>query len=213
MFAPSSKQHTGFTLVEIIVSLAIFSIVAVIAVGALVRIIGANKKAQSIQDAVNSLNFALESMSREIRTGTDIHCDNSSGVGLTSFSTSPAACVNGRLVAFYSPVPLNDSGGVFQCYPVHAYRFYTPPGSTVVTLQKAVQTCNPNPVPLLDTDFHDLVPTSNVALTDYFLGMQYDAAHPFALVTIRLVGQAGISNKSQTNFDIQTSVSARAQYP
>ncbi len=72
--ALSSMSSRGFTLVEMIVSLMIFSIVAVVALAALVKIIDANNKAQTIQAAVTSLSFSLDSMSRELRTGSNIHC-------------------------------------------------------------------------------------------------------------------------------------------
>lgn len=71
------KLHTntkGFTLVEMIVAIFIFSIVMVVAVGALVSVIGANRKAQAVKSVMNNLNFALESMTRTIRTGTGYDC-------------------------------------------------------------------------------------------------------------------------------------------
>jgi prepilin-type N-terminal cleavage/methylation domain-containing protein len=77
MFPPRTKQERyarGFTLVEVLVSLAIFAIVMTITVGALVSLIDANRRAQSLQEAVNNLNFALESMGRQIRVGDTYRC-------------------------------------------------------------------------------------------------------------------------------------------
>lgn len=65
----------GFTLVEIMVSLAIFSLVMVVALGAFLKIVDVNKRAQSIESAVNSLTFVIEAMSREIRTGKEYQLD------------------------------------------------------------------------------------------------------------------------------------------
>lgn len=67
----------GFTLVEIMVSLAIFSLVMVVALGAFLKIVDVNKRAQSIESAVNSLTFVIEAMSREIRTGKEYRFDPS----------------------------------------------------------------------------------------------------------------------------------------
>lgn len=64
----------GFLLVEMLVSIALFSIVIVVAVGALISVIEANRKAQSIKSVSNNLSFVLESMSRNIRMGRAYSC-------------------------------------------------------------------------------------------------------------------------------------------
>ncbi|MFA6273000.1 MAG: type II secretion system protein [Candidatus Paceibacterota bacterium] len=69
------RASGGFSLVEILVSLAIFSVVMVTAAGALLTTIDANHKAQAVQLAVNNLSFALESMSRPIREGNSYPAD------------------------------------------------------------------------------------------------------------------------------------------
>jgi len=72
------KTNRGFTLVELIVSLGIFTAVMFIATGALLSIINVNKKAQAQQSAINNINFALENMARNIRTGSHYICTNRS---------------------------------------------------------------------------------------------------------------------------------------
>ena len=69
-------KNRGFSLIEILVSVAIFSVVMVTAAGALLTTIDANHKAQAIQSVMNNLNFALESMSRAIRMSDTYHCGN-----------------------------------------------------------------------------------------------------------------------------------------
>jgi len=71
------KKH-GFTLIEIMVSLAIFSIVVVVATGALLSTIDATKKAQATQTVLTNLNLALEGMTREIRVGSNYRDANGS---------------------------------------------------------------------------------------------------------------------------------------
>jgi prepilin-type N-terminal cleavage/methylation domain-containing protein len=61
----------GFTLVEIMVSIAIFSLVLVAAMGAILSVVDANRKAQTLVEAMNNLNFAMESISRTIKTGIE----------------------------------------------------------------------------------------------------------------------------------------------
>ncbi|MCA9359669.1 prepilin-type N-terminal cleavage/methylation domain-containing protein [Candidatus Kaiserbacteria bacterium] len=69
------KSQKGFTLIEMIVSLGVFSVVITIAVGALLGLISANEQLQAEQSVMTNLSFALDSMTREIRTGTNYFCD------------------------------------------------------------------------------------------------------------------------------------------
>ena len=67
----------GFTLVEMLVSIAVFMSVMVVATGSLVSIIHENDKAQVIKSVVDNLTFAVDSISRNLRTGTDYACKTS----------------------------------------------------------------------------------------------------------------------------------------
>jgi len=73
-----NNQQAGFTLIEMIVSVAIFSVVATITVGALLILIGTNQQLQAEQTVMTNLSFALDSMTREIRTGTNYYCTSES---------------------------------------------------------------------------------------------------------------------------------------
>jgi prepilin-type N-terminal cleavage/methylation domain-containing protein len=64
-----NTHKKGFTLVEMVVSMGIFSIVMVVAMGAFLKITEVNKRAQNVKNAVNNVNFTLEAISRELRTG------------------------------------------------------------------------------------------------------------------------------------------------
>jgi prepilin-type N-terminal cleavage/methylation domain-containing protein len=68
------KQKKAFTLIELMVSVAIFTFVMVIALGGLLSVSAAERKAETLKSVMNNLNFALESMSREMRTGSDFGC-------------------------------------------------------------------------------------------------------------------------------------------
>ncbi len=59
----------GFTLIEIMVAVAIFSIVMLIAIGAVFNAVDANRTAQNINVVINNLNLSTEIMVREMRTG------------------------------------------------------------------------------------------------------------------------------------------------
>lgn len=72
-------MQRGFTLIELMVSVAIFSVVMVIGLGALLSIVNADRKANAAASVMNNINFAVESMGRNIRTGYNYHCGSSTG--------------------------------------------------------------------------------------------------------------------------------------
>lgn len=75
------KRNCGFSLIELMVSLTIFSIVMTVSVGTLLVLIDANAKAQALSSAMTNLSFAIDSMTRNIRTGKDYYCDGASSLG------------------------------------------------------------------------------------------------------------------------------------
>jgi prepilin-type N-terminal cleavage/methylation domain-containing protein len=75
MIANLHKPESGFSLVEMIVAVAIFTGVAVIATSALLSVIDANERTQSLTQTNNNLNFSMQTMVREIRNGFSYGCD------------------------------------------------------------------------------------------------------------------------------------------
>lgn len=73
------SQEKGFTLVEMLVSVAIFTLVMLIATSSIFTIVASNKKAESLKSVMDNLSFALESMTRNIRTGSNYFCVDTSG--------------------------------------------------------------------------------------------------------------------------------------
>lgn len=71
-----SPTQLGFTLIEMIVSLAVFSIVIMMSVGALLMLVATNGQLQNEQSVMTNLSFAIDSMTREIRTGTRYFCES-----------------------------------------------------------------------------------------------------------------------------------------
>lgn len=76
----STQKTAGFTLVEMMVAVAIFSMVAVISISALLALVDANRRSQALFSVVNNLNFAVEGMTRQMRTGAYYHCGSAGGV-------------------------------------------------------------------------------------------------------------------------------------
>ncbi|MDR3547762.1 MAG: type II secretion system protein [Candidatus Pacebacteria bacterium] len=82
----TTKQR-GFTLIEMIVSVAIFAIVMTAVAAAYLNLINIDRQTRGTNDVVNNLSFALDSMSRAIRTGTNYQCGGSGGSNCPSGSS------------------------------------------------------------------------------------------------------------------------------
>jgi prepilin-type N-terminal cleavage/methylation domain-containing protein len=70
----SLKKVAGFTLVEVIVSLAIFAVVVTVAMVGLLTVLDASRQARAGAETVDNLNFVVDDMIRRIRTGYDFDC-------------------------------------------------------------------------------------------------------------------------------------------
>ncbi len=86
----------GFTLVEMIVATALFSVVMLVSVSALLSLVNANRKAQALQSVMNNLNITLDSMVRSARMGSDYSCG-----GVTY--TAPSNCPSGESLLAFKP--------------------------------------------------------------------------------------------------------------
>lgn len=80
------KNKRGYTLVELIISVGLFALIMMLASGAYFVMININRQAQDIATGINNLSFALETMTRTIRTGTNYGCP-STGVDCPSGGT------------------------------------------------------------------------------------------------------------------------------
>ena len=182
----SLKNHNkGFTLLEMIVSIAIFTVVALVAVGALLKVVDANKKAQSLKTSINNLNFALDSISREMRVGSNYQCTE----GLCNGQPE-----NSWAITFESSKPSNISG--FNL--IFGYKFENG------TLKKAEEKTHGdtlNYLPLISSDIK--LDTATIRLVKGNDVQSYAQFH--------FKGSAGVKEKTKTYFDLQTTVSQRLE--
>ena len=91
----------GFTLAEMIVALGVFSVAITIALAGFVNILDMQKRADAIRTAYDSLDFVMEIMSREIRTGTEYCISSSQGSCSPSFFHFTPASNSGENTAAY----------------------------------------------------------------------------------------------------------------
>jgi prepilin-type N-terminal cleavage/methylation domain-containing protein len=69
-----STRSCGYTLIELVVAVGLFALIMTLASGAYFIVINLNRQVQGVTTGINNLSFALETMTRSIRTGTDYNC-------------------------------------------------------------------------------------------------------------------------------------------
>ncbi|MBF05200.1 hypothetical protein CL644_00605 [bacterium] len=92
--------QTGFTLVEMMVAMSLFAVVMTISTSALLSMVDANRKAQSLQSVMNNLNVTLDGMVRGIRMGGTYHCGDIVETNKTVLSTRTDCVAGGNLLSF-----------------------------------------------------------------------------------------------------------------
>ena len=80
------NPRRGYTLIELIIAVGLFALIMLLASGAYLLMIGLNRQAQATATGINNLSFALEAMTRDIRTGTGYDCGGQSSCKVSSFS-------------------------------------------------------------------------------------------------------------------------------
>jgi prepilin-type N-terminal cleavage/methylation domain-containing protein len=95
------RARRGFTLVEMMVAVALFSIVMMVSITALLSLIDANRKAQALQSVINNLNVTLDGLVRAVREGSNYRCG--------SQSPSDPNCPEGGTTFYFTPFSGNPS--------------------------------------------------------------------------------------------------------
>lgn len=176
------KCAGGFTLVEMIVGVFLFTIVMLVAVGALMSVLDANRRAQANKAVMNNLHFALESMTREIRVGREYRTDSVETFLFTDKDgcriTYALADVNGdgnkEVVRSVSDTTTSCEKGNSDNVPM------TAPEVTVSSLQFYVGGTDPGPA---------------------------DTTQPHVIIIVR--GSAGLTERTRVPFNLQTFVTQR----
>lgn len=205
----SKPQQKGFTLVEMIVALAIFAIVALVAIGALLKVTDANKKSQSLKTAINNLNFALESMSREMRVGFNYACYENSAPAIGNIVTNKDCNTidSNWIIAFNSSHKITTPT---ECNLVYAYKYikYVSGSENTGKIKKFEQKDCSDPVDLNDDSRYAEVVSKNVHITNSIMKVNSVNVRPKAFFWFK--GFTGTRARDITEFELQTTVSQRA---
>lgn len=70
----SNKNNQGFTLIEVMVSVSIFTIVVLVGISSLLTVNNSFRRSQNQRAAIDNLSFSVESIMREVRIGKDYSC-------------------------------------------------------------------------------------------------------------------------------------------
>jgi prepilin-type N-terminal cleavage/methylation domain-containing protein len=72
--ANSSRTRAGFTLIEMMISVAIFTVVMIYGIGSLLSSNQSYRQTQNLRKAIDNLSFTIEDMARSLRVGTNYQC-------------------------------------------------------------------------------------------------------------------------------------------
>ncbi|MBU3668981.1 MAG: prepilin-type N-terminal cleavage/methylation domain-containing protein [Candidatus Taylorbacteria bacterium] len=127
-----TNTKKGFTLIELLVAVALFTVVMVVSVAAILSIIGGNRKSQAINGVVNNLNFAIESMVRDMKTGFLYKCPDNNGdypgegwpIGQSTANLCPSPDNPVRTVAFFSTLSGTPEAVEYHFQPAGGVQAY-----------------------------------------------------------------------------------------
>ena len=194
----TSNCSRGFTLIEMLVSITLFAIVMVVCVGALLSLVGANKKAQALESVMNNLNISLDDMVRSIREGSNYNCGGMGVPNLTTGHNADCTTNPSNIFSFtpYGAVTSNANGRtVYECVACS--------GTTGGYMERS-EDGGAHFSPLTAPE------VSITHMNFYVIGTQQgDTTQPRVIITID--GTAGGGNvKTTTSFHLQATAVQRA---
>jgi prepilin-type N-terminal cleavage/methylation domain-containing protein len=196
----SPKTH-GFTLIEVMVAVSIFTIVVTIGIAALISMHSAYYKTSGTRQSVSAVSSALEYISRQIRTAQYVDCGNAFLTGTVLSPTSTRSDCNGS--SSFSLV--NQEGQQvaisFSEDPV------TNRGSILVT--KAFVTGSTSPQLTGATTTDSLTDGSVVDIDSLLISV--DGTNPLDTrqTAVRITVAGSVVGRTNQEFSLQTTVTPR----
>ena len=103
-FFDQRAQSRGFTLIELTVSVSLFIVIMLVAVGALLSLVTANRKARALESVINNLNITLDGIVRSARMGSKFNC----GSAAIPDPATGANCAEGATTFSFAPFGSDD---------------------------------------------------------------------------------------------------------
>lgn len=193
------KQSRGFTIIETMISISLFLVIVMTGMGALLNANLLHQKSQDMRSIMDNLSFIMDDMSKNLRTGYNYHCIDSTDT-LMNLDT-PKSCANAGGIAFTSA----DGSKVFS-YIILAD---ASGGKIYKSTQLPYNILPPNPASeyvQLNSDEINISSLSSFLVLGAEPPNVGDKQQPFAI--IKLIGNINYRNVI-TPFSIQTAVSQR----
>lgn len=192
----------GFSLIEVLVSLSIFTIVMTVSVGALMVLINANARAENTQSVMTNISYALDSMTREMRTGTDYYCGAYTALPTDAGDITTSNCSSGGTAFSFNEGGQSLTSNTPNNSRRIGYRLNNGALQRRLGNGDGDGNINENSEDWLDVTSPDITVTN---LNFYSTGAtRLDTESP--TVTLYLKGYSGKNDGSQGIFNIQTTV-------
>lgn len=187
------SARRGFTLIEMIVSLGLFTVILFVATSAFLTIVSVDRKSRVVRIATDNMNLALEDMSRRIKTGAQYYCGGIDGGGT-------ADC------------PLGDTSIFFTAQDLSRLHYHSAVGVECGVGYRDTQGC------ILRADLAPMPVTSpeiNITSLKYIVSgstpfLSGDKKQPMVVVVIDGEIESDTQNPAQKSaFKLQTTITQR----
>ncbi|MDO8572201.1 MAG: hypothetical protein Q7S11_00325 [bacterium] len=196
-----TDSRTGFTLVELIVSMSLFIVVVFITTSAFLTLADLSKKASATRIAIDNLSVAVEDMARKLRTGYYYRCAGEDAYADLAIPPVPRDCS--------SSTSLDNSSISFQwseTSALAAYWLVVDPGSG----RGRIMFGDASGVGGLSWSDYLTSPEINITNLKFYVIGAEGVGLEQPRVNIVVQGIAGMDVKTQSNFTIYTSVTQRS---
>ncbi|HPS21214.1 MAG TPA: prepilin-type N-terminal cleavage/methylation domain-containing protein [Candidatus Paceibacterota bacterium] len=188
------KKIRGFTIIEMMIAIAIFLVVVVFGMQSLLNANFVQKKSQSMRSLYDSLTFALDDMSKNIRVGSSYFCITEGTDFYSIQDEKTKSCKDGLGISFESSTGTKGNGKDQWVYFISENKLYKSTGPSYSGVDNFAVQMTPD----------------EVVLGEQASGFSVLGAEPPSddkqqpLVIIRLVGSV-----RDIPFSIETAVSQR----
>ncbi len=200
------KLKAGFTLVEVMISIGLFTIIMVIGIGAILGVNSTHRKTQSMRSVVDNLSFIMEDMARSMRLGDYFVCNEATltSIGLADIANQATQdgenCKSIAFEPYWNYDPNDETNQI-------VYFIYEPNDSVGTIFKKTEEMDSYDEGELIAITPAEIdIDTEKSGF--WVTGAENESIPVQPKITIVLVGTVRMGN-AETEFNLQTTVSQR----